>query len=145
MCNFSVLTCIKKKQKNPTKHTKLYHDRYFLAGFPTSGSIRYVSIFLFPYLSILVLIECNRNTSQERCKTCLLLFSFVKLHTALHCMKAFMKLSPLCFIRAKLQGIYLLQIFQYTVSEIYSNHITIHTTTPMPEVVVLIFCIILPP
>lgn len=137
-----MLTCIKKTQKQTTKHTKLNHDRYFLAGFPTSGSIRYVSIFLFPYLSILILIESNRNTSQERCKTCLLLFSFVKLHTTLHCMKVFMKLvSP----KGKTSGYLFLQILQYTVSEIYSNHITIHITTIMSEVVVFISCIILPP
>lgn len=66
MCNYFMWSWIKKPKKKTKKHTKLYHDRYFLTGLSTSGSIRYVSIFLFPYLSILVLSESNRNIPQDR-------------------------------------------------------------------------------
>lgn len=133
MRNYFMLTWIKKPKNQTTKHTKLCHGRYFPAGLPTSGSIRYVSIFLFPYLSILALSESNRNTSQERHKTHLFLFSFVQLHTTLHCMKAFMKLFPLCFIRATLPA------YMYFCSDSFTLKYTAATSLFRPLILCLMF------
>lgn len=52
--------------------------------------------------------------------------AIMKLHMTLHWMKAFIKLSPICFMTVTFPGYTFLQWLHG--SEIYSNHIIIHAT-----------------
>lgn len=85
MHDYFMLTWIKKPKTQTTKHTKLYHDRYFLTGLPTSGSIRYVTIFffpIFPFLFSVKVIEICLKKDATYVYFCLHLGNCTQLSTA---------------------------------------------------------------